>query len=146
MALEDSSGSGSSWQDYAGSASGIFGAYTGIIAAQTEYASTVASANEQIERNELALTDRVNARQQSLNNDIASIKAGQASRGVEGAKGVISGKEKEAEQDITAMEIDTAQSKRELTYSKTMAKQQSDLAQTSSVIGGITSALTLGMG
>lgn len=136
----------SSWMDYAGAGAGIIGGYAGVVGAQTEYAYTVASIEEQKERNQLALTDRVNARQQQLNNDVASIRAGAAARGVEGGAGVIAGKEKEAEQDVRAMKIDTAQTMRELEFQKGAAKQKSELAQTTSLLSGITSALSFAGG
>lgn len=93
----------------------------GITASAVSYDMTKASVAEQKERNQLALTDRIGARNQALSNEIAAMKSGQAARGVSGAEGIYAGAEKSAKQDIRAMEINTAQTMRELELQKSTA-------------------------
>lgn len=98
-----------------------------LTANEYNYQATKIAIDQQIESEQRALQDRTAARNQKLNNDIASIKAKQASLGVEGAQGVFAGQEKTAEADIRADRINTAETVRMAQAAKNFAKTQRDI-------------------
>lgn len=127
---------------------GILKGVMGIKAADYKYKAQALSADMQIEQETLALKDRIAARNQKLNTDLASIKAQQAALGVEGAQGIFEGQEKVAESDKRAERINSAQTIRNLQASKGFAKAEKQFSQFGSLIdigSGIASSMS-GMG
>lgn len=116
-----------------------------IASAQMGYRAKIADINMQKETTLQALEDRVAARNQMLTNQITAMKASQAARGVEGAEGIYTGAEKAAEADKRAMRINTANTMRQLEYSRQASKAQRDMQIISGFIKMGTSAATMGM-
>lgn len=126
---------------------GILKGALGIKAADYNYKAKALSADMQIEQEKLALKDRIAARNQKLNTDVASIKAKQAALGVEGAQGVYEGQETSAESDKRAERISSAQTIRNLQASKGFAKAEKQFSQFGSLIdigSGIAQSMAMG--
>lgn len=99
-----------------------------LAANEYEYQATVLDIDNQIENNQRALQDRTAARNQRLSNDISTMRADQAARGVEGGVGIYAGIERTAEADKRADLINTAETIRRLKTQKDMAKTERDIA------------------
>lgn len=122
-----------------------FGSGVSMLGQSMSYRGVSASIEQQKEANQLALEDRIAARNAMLSNQLASMKAGQAARGVEGAKGIYEGAEKAAEADKRAMRINTANVLRDLEFQKRAKKYERDLAYANQIGGLIQGAASYGM-